>query len=397
MLKAEIITSGTELLLGEIADTNTSYIAGQLAGLGINLYYTSTVGDNFERYSGVLKQAWERSDLIITTGGLGPTQGDITREVVSALLGEKMTIDPGLKEELTQFFTRMHIDMPDNNLKQATLIPSAQALHNTAGTAPGWWVEKEGRTIIVLPGPPREMQTMWQNAVRERLEKKRSAYIMSRVIKTWGMAEANVDLLVTPFLKSANPTLAMYANPDGIRLRITARADSLKRAEELVAGRERDIRELLKDKIWGIDDDTLERVAAKRLLQKKKTLAVAETFTGGLLARSLSSVMELKELFRGGLVIMGGARAGWELGESSPETAIKLARLAREKFRAEIGLAIDGPEVTGQSLPGGKVFIAIEGDGNDEVFPPGYLGRLDQMAWRTVNHALFLLKDFVDR
>jgi nicotinamide-nucleotide amidase len=396
-MEAEIITSGTELLLGEIPDTNTAYIAVQLAGLGINLYYTSTVGDNFERYSGVLKQAWERSDLIITTGGLGPTQGDITREVVSTMLGEKMEIDPQLKKELTEFFTRMHIDMPDNNLKQATLIPSARPLRNTAGTAPGWWVEKDGRTIIVLPGPPREMQTMWQNAVLPLLEKKRSAFIMSRVLKTWGMAEANVDLLIAPFLKSANPTLGIYAKPDGIQLRITARDNTKEGAAALIAAREREIREVLKDRIWGADDDTLERVAVWRLAARKKSLAVAESFTGGLLARSLSGIPEGKEFFRGGLVITGSGRESWGLEEASAETASRMAAIAREKFEADIGLAIDGPEVTGLPVPGGRLFIAIDSGDRSQVFPPGYLGRPDQVTWRTANHALILLRDFIDR
>ena len=159
-MKAEIITSGTEILLGDITDTNTQFIAGQLAALGIDLHYTSTVGDNYERFYGVLKQAWERSDLVIITGGLGPTKGDITREVTAGLMGEEMTVDPELKEEITGFFTRRGIEMPENNLKQATRIPSSVALRNSSGTAPGWWVEKEGKTIILMPGPPGEMQNI---------------------------------------------------------------------------------------------------------------------------------------------------------------------------------------------------------------------------------------------
>jgi len=186
-MKAEIITSGTELLLGEITDSNTPYIARQLASLGIDLYYTSTVGDNFERYTGVLKQAWDRSDLIIITGGLGPTQGDITREVIAGIVAEEMAVDSTLKDEVTCFFTRRNLEMPENNLKQATLIPSAIPLHNDAGTAPGWWVEKEGRIIVALPGPPSEMQAMWHNEVVPRLSNKGGAVIISRTLKTWGI------------------------------------------------------------------------------------------------------------------------------------------------------------------------------------------------------------------
>ncbi|OGO32871.1 MAG: hypothetical protein A2Z29_10440 [Chloroflexi bacterium RBG_16_56_11] len=396
-MKAEIITSGTELLLGEIPDTNTAYIAGQLAALGINLYYASTVGDNFERYSGVLKQAWARSDLIITTGGLGPTQGDITREVVSAMLGEKMTIDPDLKKELTEFFTRLHIEMPDNNLKQATLILSARAMRNTAGTAPGWWVEKDGRTIIVLPGPPREMQTMWENVVLPRLEASRSAIIMSRLIKTWGLSEAAVDQLVSPFLKESNPTLGIYAKPDGIQLRITARENTREGAAEMIARREREIREVMKEHIWGVDNDTLESIVGRLLARRALTLAVAESFTGGLLALALNNVPEGQGFFKGGVVISPCARFSWNLGEPGSATATLMASQVREKFSTDIGMAIDGPGGPGPAAPGSKLFIAIGNDRANEVFTPGYMGRPEQVARRTVNHALILLRNFVDR
>ncbi len=155
-MKAEIITSGTELLLGEIFDVNAPFIASELAGLGIDLYYTSTVGDNYDRVSGVLRQAWERSDLIIITGGLGPTQGDITRKVVSGLLGEEMTVDPALKREITEFFAGHGMNMPENNIRQAAIIPSARPLRNASGTAPGWWVEKGAASSSRCPAPPRD-------------------------------------------------------------------------------------------------------------------------------------------------------------------------------------------------------------------------------------------------
>ncbi|KPK21044.1 MAG: damage-inducible protein CinA, partial [Dehalococcoidia bacterium SG8_51_3] len=153
-MKAEIMSIGTELLLGEIVDTNTPYLANQLAVLGIDLYFTSAVGDNSARLLNTLKQAWDRSDIILTTGGLGPTQDDITRDVIAALLGEKMEVDPQLKQELINFFARRGIEMPESNIRQATVIPSATALVNPQGTAPGWWVEKEGKIIVAMPGPP---------------------------------------------------------------------------------------------------------------------------------------------------------------------------------------------------------------------------------------------------
>jgi nicotinamide-nucleotide amidase len=383
-MKAELITSGTELLLGEVADVNTSYIAGQLAALGIDLYYGSTVGDNFERFSRVLRQAWSRSDLIIITGGLGPTQGDITREVVAGLLGEKMTIDPALRKVLTAFFKGRGIEMPDNNLKQAALIPSAVALHNVSGTAPGWWVEKEGRIIVTLPGPPGEMQTMWQNVVLPRLKARSAAIILSRTLKTWGLAEANVDLMVAPFLKSANPTLALYAKPDGINLRLTAKAATQAAAAAMLSRREKDIRKILDKYIWGADSDTLEGIVGELLRERKLTIAAAETFTGGLLAYSLSVI---PESFKGGLVLASKAAP-------TEASTIKMAQTARAQFKSDVGLAIDGRGAAGRRLRR-NAFIAVVSAKKNAAVATGYPGSPQLLARRTINHALIFLRDFI--
>jgi nicotinamide-nucleotide amidase len=383
-MKAELIASGTELLLGEVADINTSYIASHLAALGIDLYYCSTVGDNFTRFSNVLRQAWERSDLIIITGGLGPTQGDITREVVAGLLGEKMTIDPVLRKELTAFFKGRGIEMPENNLKQATLIPSAEALRNVSGTAPGWWVEKEARIIVTMPGPPNEMQTMWQNVVLPRLKAKSGAVILSRTLKTWGLSEARVDELVTPFLKSANPTLALYAKADGINLRITAKAETEADADTMLSRRERDIRKILDKNIWGADSDTLEGIIGKLLHDKKLTIAVAETFTGGLLAGSFTG---LKTHFKGGLVLPVKAAV-------TETWVVKMAQKVRDQFKADIGLAIDGRGAADVRTKR-NAFIAVAYRTKSAAVATGYPGNPQLLARRTINHALIFVRDFI--
>ena len=308
-MKAEIITSGSELLLGEIADTNTSFLAKQLAALGIDLHFSSIVGDNFERYSGVLKQAWDRADLIITTGGLGPTKGDITREVTAALVGEEMTVRPELRHTLTQFFTRRNIEMPDNNLKQATLIPSGTALPNRAGTAPGWWVEKEDRIIVLMPGPPIECQDMWFQQVLPRLEKKSGAVILSRTLKTFGMSEGLVDELMTPFLSASNPTLGIYAKADGIHLRITAKAPTREEAEKMAAAREEELRGVIGQNVWGADEETMESSVGQRLIDSGRTLAVAETFTEGQLTGHFAATDGSARFFKGGGLFRGGPGA----------------------------------------------------------------------------------------
>lgn len=387
-MKAEIIASGTELLLGEVTDTNTPYIASELARLGIDLYYASTVGDNPERFKGVLRLAWERSDLVIITGGLGPTQGDITRDVVAGLLGETMSIDAGLKKELIALFSRIGIEMPDNNLRQATLIPSATPLHNDRGTAPGWWVEKDGRIIVTLPGPPRETQAMWEKQVLPRLEAQSGAVILSRTLKTWGLSEAKVDEMVAAFLSSGNPTLAMYARPDGIQLRITAKAPRESEAAAIIAGREKDLRDLLDENIWGTDAETLEEVVGKSLSEKGLTLAVAESFTGGMLAYSFSGAPESGRYFRGGIVTPADA------AKAGVESAVAMAKAARTGFGADIALGIDG-FLTAGDVKRDNVFITIVTESKTDTITPGYPGNLPNMVRRIITHALVHLGNYI--
>jgi nicotinamide-nucleotide amidase len=381
-MKAEIITSGTELLLGEITDFNTPFIAGQLAMLGIDLYYTSAVGDNFDRYSAVLRQAWTRSDLVFTTGGLGPTQGDITREVIAGLLGEKMAVIPELKTELTGFFARRGIEMPENNFKQATLIPSAAALPNNCGTAPGWWVEKGGRTIVALPGPPIELQDMWRHEVLPRLEARSGAIILSRTLKTWGVSEGKVDELLSPFLGGSDPTLGIYARADGIHLRITAKEASRSAAAARVAGREAEIRRLMGDSIWGADEDTLEGVVGDILGEKGLSVGCSETVTTGLLAQTLAGNPASCGRFRGGVMLP--ADKGGDGGR-----ALEMASAARQQFSADIGIAIDG------GGEGGQVFIAVDGGGRQKVIETGFPGNPQQVARRAVTHALIFLRNYL--
>ena len=171
-MKAEIIAVGTEILLGEIVDTDSQYIAARLPALGIDLFWVTQVGDNLERAREALERAWQRSDLIFTTGGLGPTEDDLTREAIAAMLGEEMRVEPSLEAHLREFFARRGRPMPERNVKQATLIPSARAIPNAYGTAPGWWVEREGRVIVAMPGPPGEMRRMWEAEVEPELRRR---------------------------------------------------------------------------------------------------------------------------------------------------------------------------------------------------------------------------------
>ena len=395
-MKAEIISTGTELLLGEVADTNTSFLASQLAALGIDLYYMSSVGDNFERLSGALKLAWQRSDLILTTGGLGPTQGDITREAISGLLGEKMEVDPGLKAALVKFFTERGIDMSPNNLKQASLIPSAQAIPNPRGTAPGWWAEKGGRIIIAMPGPPAEMQPMWQNHVAPALQSRSGAIILSRTLKIFGLPEGTADEQLAALLKSPNPTLATYAKTDGIHLRITAKAGTKEEAEAMISRHESAVRSIVGEYIWGVNDESLETVVGQMLVKKGLTLAVAESFTGGSLIQILARAPENSRFFKGGFYTASDeAKLAlglvWGAG-STGNIATAMASLARDKIGANIGIGIEGYVETVNDIPMAKVFIAIVGPKSVQSLVRNYSGRLTQVVGRIAYQALFELR-----
>jgi nicotinamide-nucleotide amidase len=383
-MKAEIISIGTELLLGEITDTNASYVAGQLPPLGIDLYWITQVGDNKARLVEALRRAWSRSDLILTIGGLGPTDDDLTREAIAELLGEGLSVDPELERWLRGVFHRLGLDMPERNLKQVTLIPSAQSIPNPWGTAPGWWVEKEGRIIIALPGPPKELKRMWEEKVSPKLRQRcGEAIILSRTLKTWGLSEAKVDELVCHLLPSPNPTLAIYAKSDGIHLRITAKASGKEEAEAMIARMEKEVRPLLEGNIWGIDDNTLPGIVGAQLEGKGLSLAIMESGTGGLLATILTDTP--CDYFKGGIVahsdeakIKFGVDAALIARHSaiSGEVAEAMAEAVRSLFGADVGMGItavvDALEAKGKPI--GTAYIAIATERGNKSIPALYPG-----------------------
>lgn len=396
-MKAEIVAIGTELLLGEIVDTDGAFLASQLPLLGIDLYFISTVGDNPQRLLGTLRQAWERSDLVLTTGGLGPTQGDITRETIASLLGEEIRVDPVLKQNITDYFARRGLEMPVSNIRQATLIPSAVSIPNPRGTAPGWWVEKNGKILVCMPGPPGEMQEMWQSEVFPRLQAKSGAIILSRTLKTFGVSESKIEEMVRHMVKSANPTLATYAKVDGIYLRIAAKASRPTEAQEMISRYESEIRSVLGDVIWGADADTQEGVAAGLLVARGLSLGVAESFTDGFLTSSLAGSTQSRSFFKGGLVLASsGARTGLglEAEGTSPEAAA-MASVARQRLGADIGLGVDGYTETVEGVLRGKVFITVESGKARQDREESFSGRYYQVGRRATYYALSALRKFL--
>jgi nicotinamide-nucleotide amidase len=396
-MKTEIISIGTEIMLGEITDTNASFLASQLPALGNELLGVSQVGDDMGRMLEVLKRAWQRSQLILTTGGLGPTGDDLTREAVAALLGEEMRADPSLEQALRERFGRMTVQMSPTNLKQATLIPSAKAIPNPNGTAPGWLVERDGRILVTMPGPPAEMQPMWKDRVAPYLSRLASEVIVSRTIKTTGLPEATVGEMVAPMFASTNPVFGIYARPDGIHLRMAARAPTRPEAETMLADGEARVRAVLSQYIWGADGDAIGAVAGRLLLEKGQTLSAMEDYTGGMLSTTILEVPDSSKFFSGGLVAATDrAKAAFGVssevatmyGSSSAEMAKAMAEAARTVLKADIGLSCSAAAVTTER-PTGVVYAGIADSRGSQAIP---VSRRKQVI---VSSILFQLRQFL--
>jgi len=400
--RAEIISVGNELLRGEITDTNAGFLATQLPLLGVELNGMTTTGDDIGQLSDTLVRAQEKADIILITGGLGPTEDDLTREAIAAVIGEEPAIDTGLEKQLRQLFERMGREMPSHNLKQAWLIPSAEAIDNPLGTAPGWWVRKNGKTIVAMPGPPREMTAMWRNEVAPRLGKMLSAkIILSRTIKTYGVPEAEVAELVQPFFETDNPSLGIYAHYDGIHLRLIARGDN---AQQLLNEADDKMIGILGSRVWGRDDDSLEGLIGGWLGKAGLTLATIEDSTGGLVANILTTAPGGRKYYRGGLIacsdeIKTAFGVPPEIietyGAVSAEVTAIMAAAVREKFSADIGLSTSGvmQKSPGEGEPPGLTYVGISDSSGEKTWGHNFARFRDPSGQREAFGALFRLRE----
>lgn len=370
-MKAEIMGIGTELLMGELNDTNAGWIATRLPPLGITLQWVTLVGDDLAQLTHAFEQGLERSDIIFTTGGLGPTQDDLTREAVAAAFGENPAVQQAQVDELRQYFRNRGQDMPSHNIKQAWLIPSADFIPNRNGTAPGWWAERDGKMIIIMPGPPVEMQSMFRDHVEPRLKELVTEEVtITRNIKTMGLGEASVDEIMSEYFGHENPYLGIYSKADGIHLRVIARAADENTARTMIQPVEAAVKERLADYIWGYDDETPEQAIAQALQSRDRTLAVMEYCTGGFLTNAITEANDAQRHFRGGIVAFGAeslAASGVppalmdNHGAVSQEAANAMASAALMQLGADYGIGITGApgpaELDGR--PMGLAYVAI--------------------------------------
>ncbi len=291
-MKAEIIMIGTELLLGQIVDTNAAYLAKQLAETGFNLYHKTTVGDNDVRITESIQNALQRSDVVITSGGLGPTVDDKTREAVASATNSPLFLDRELLKEVAEFFKKRGMELGENNQRQAYIPRDAVPIHNPVGTAPGFIVEDKGKYVISLPGVPHELHHLTENTVIPFLQKafNINTLIKTRVLKTAGVGESTIDRLISDLEESENPTVGLAVHIGSADIRVSARAKSLEDVEILLDQMEVKLGERLGDMVFGTDNETIEGVVVKRLSDHDLNLAIIETNTGGDLSARLTSV-----------------------------------------------------------------------------------------------------------
>ncbi|HZA66903.1 MAG TPA: CinA family nicotinamide mononucleotide deamidase-related protein, partial [Geminicoccaceae bacterium] len=353
-MRCEVVAVGTELLLGQIVDTNSAWIGSQLALAGIDSHFQTKVGDNLARIIACIRQALERSDAVILCGGLGPTQDDITREAIAEVMGVPLVGSPEIADKIRALFAARGREMAANNLRQADVPEGAVAIPQMPGTAPGLICPLAEKVIYAVPGVPHEMQTMMLGTVLPDLQRRAglAAVIKSRVLRTWGHTESGLAELLAPRMLEldllGNPTLAFQASGiEGIKVRITAKAGDHATVDAILAAEEARLRALLGEIVFGVDEQTMESVVLDLLRERGLTLALAESVSGGLAAARLSAVPGTREVFRGGVVAYASEVKFDLLGVPSGPVVCEVAARAmaegvRRLLGADVGLATTG-------------------------------------------------------
>ena len=372
-MNAEILAVGTEILLGDIVNTNSQYIARELADLGVGVYYQTVVGDNPERMKRAMYEAFSRADIVITTGGLGPTADDLTKEMGAEYFGKKLILDERSLKRLKNFFNKLNKTMTDNNVKQAYVPEGSIVMYNQNGTAPGIIIEENGKILIMLPGPPKEMVPMFDEQVKPFLKSKQEYTLVSRVLRVSELGESTMESMVRDIIdESLNPTVAPYAKNNESLLRITARAKSNEEAEKLIEPVADEIYRRLGDNIYAEGETNISQVVAKALLESGKTISVSESCTGGLLASAFIDNSGISEVFMEGAVTYSNEakmnRLGVKketldsFGAVSEQVAMEMAEGIAKTARTNIGMSttgVAGPDGGTEEKPVGLVYIGL--------------------------------------
>ncbi|NLK37654.1 MAG: competence/damage-inducible protein A [Epulopiscium sp.] len=405
-MQAEIIAVGTEILLGDIVNTNAQFLAQELASLGIDVYYQTVVGDNPKRLEDTLFHAFSRADLVITTGGLGPTEDDLTKETGAKYFNEKMKLDERALGRIKKYFDKTGRIMTENNVKQAYVPENAIVLYNDNGTAPGILIEKNNKIMVMLPGPPKEVIPMFTEQVKPYLSKKQEYTFISRVLRVANVGESAMEMQVKDIIhRQENPTVAPYAKGMESILRITAKAKNEEEAQELISPVAKEIYDVLGDAVYAEGETNLQTVVAKLLLEKNKTIATAESCTGGLLAASLVEYPGISKVFLDGVVTYSNESKKNRLGVKgetlekygavSPQTAEEMAENVAKTAGTEIGIAttgVAGPDGGTAEKPVGLVYIGLCIGGRVMSKECRFAGSRERIRERAVYSALDWLR-----
>lgn len=410
-MTAEIISVGTELLLGNVVNTDARDISQMLSELGINVFFHTVVGDNPERLKNAVAIAKERADIIITTGGLGPTCDDLTKQTLAEAFSKKLIFNEEEAQEIKNYFeTHLHnVKITENNFQQALLPEGCTVFHNMCGTAPGCAFFEENTHVLMLPGPPRECMSMFKNCAMPYLKELSNSEIRSHNIRVFGMGESSVeDKLRDMMLEMENPTLAPYAKEGEVMLRLTAKAASEEEADELMKPALQKVKDILGDVIYGIDVESLEERVLNLLSEKNLTLSTAESCTGGLVSKRITDIAGASQVFLGGVTaysneiktnILGvEASVIQNQGAVCEEVARQLAEGVKEKFHSDLGIGITGiagPQSDDTNKEVGTVFVALAT--KEQTFCRSLHLGVDRSRVRTMaaNHALDMVRRYL--
>lgn len=352
-MKASIIAVGTELLFGQVANTNAAYLSDKLNHMGFDVMYHFVVGDNPQRLRDKLAEAFSETDLVLLTGGLGPTQDDLTKEIVAEYMGAEMYLDQKVVDDLKEFFNRHGGNMPENNLKQAYLPVGCTPLYNASGTAPGLALEKDGKVAICFPGPPREMKWLFENGAKQYLEKFMGKKMYYRILRLIGIGESDLEMHLMPLIDGqTDPTIATYAKEGECSLRVASQRDTMEEAEAAVSEMIEKIDAIVGDYIYSYDDEDLNEVVVRLLKEKGLKITAAESCTGGMFAKAITDVPGASNVLSSSYITYSAESKIKELGVwpeiidccgvVSAETAEAMAKGALERSEADIAISITG-------------------------------------------------------
>ena len=404
-MNAEILAVGTEILLGDIVNTNAQYIAQGLAELGIDVFYQTVVGDNPDRMKTAMNIAFERADIIITTGGLGPTGDDLTKEIGAEYFGRKLILDEKALDRIKKFFDKMKRPMTDNNVKQAMVPVNSTVMYNENGTAPGIIIEDNNKILIMMPGPPKEMKPMFSKQVKPYLASKQNHTLVSRTLRIAGVGESAMESMVRDMIdRQSNPTIAPYAKDTESILRITASAKTTEEAEKIIEPIAEEIYRRFGDSVYAEGETSIQETVAKILIDKKFTIAVAESCTGGLVAAKLIEYPGISEVLLEGAVTYSNEAKKRRLGVKdetlsaygavSAETAAEMAKGIAMTSGADIGVSTTGVAGPGPSegKPEGLVYVGVYMGGKTYVKELHLAGKRNVIRERAAYSALDFLR-----